>query len=471
MKYIIEGNKVRIVFSGKERLENKYNEVKDFLSYYSTNYWHSTKYKTYKATCENGHEFKDTVLLCPQCKTDVMQEHSRLWDGKISLFYGYTFDIGFLPYMLEEFGGTLNNTNTISKPVIYETGLSLYPHQKEAVDVALNNTLKGVYFPRGIINAATNSGKTYMMAEMYLRTKKNTIVLVHSSLLFDQHYETFTSLGINVSKFGNGSEEIGEFTLCMYETLLNRSSQVNIKMFISSCDMLLVDECHRASSSTYQKLLKKFKAYMCYFFSGTPLDSDSIGDVFNIIAMSGSILYSITNKYLIENGYSAKIKIYMHSYVQDMSELEDFGERIKFSGTRANKIVDILKTVDSCILAVNHKTHFEFIQDFIDFETTYSSDSDKQDKLEKFDDGEIGILSATMILKEGINLKTISNIVLAMGGRSKITILQLIGRGLRKHGLKELAVHDFYDKGRNIEEHTKRRIEIYEEQGFEIVYL
>lgn len=471
MVYRIENNKVNVTFSGKEYRDGIKGELYEFLSYKSPNYWHSTAYKTFKFICVNGHSYKSTdpECECPECN-ETYESKKRAWDGTLSYLKKDSFEIGFLQLVYEEFGGEIK-AEPIPYPEEHQSDIELYDYQKEAVKSLLYNHIDFYYFPRGILKGATNSGKTYMIADIYKRTQKRTVLLVHSILLFRQHFNTLLGLGIEVDRFGDGFEEFGHFTLCMYETLLNRSTAINVKKQINQCEMLLVDECHRASSTQYVKLIKKFKSPYVYFVSGTPLDSDSDSDVMSIISMSGTILHTITNKFLIDNGYSCKIKIHIHQYNNETSELQDYGERLKFSVNRAFKIVEILEKSKNCILTVNHKSQYEFIQAHCDLVSTHSGDREKQIKLEKFEDESIDALSATMILKEGINLKNIENIIIGQGGFSKITLLQLIGRGLRKNGDKELIVHDFEDQGRILRDHFNKRIRIYQDEGFEIVYL
>jgi superfamily II DNA or RNA helicase len=73
-------------------------------------------------------------------------------------------------------------------------------------------------------------------------------------------------------------------------------------------------------------------------------------------------------------------------------------------------------------------------------------------------------IAITKIFSTGINIKNLHNIVLAAGGKSSVTVVQSIGRGLRLHpDKKELNIWDIADKGYKYSlNHAIRRREIYE---------
>ena len=82
------------------------------------------------------------------------------------------------------------------------------------------------------------------------------------------------------------------------------------------------------------------------------------------------------------------------------------------------------------------------------------------------------MLIASQILKEGVNIPSIEDIINGQGGESKIFVKQyLIGRSARKYKGEGVCIHDFYDKGRWVEDHSKQRIKIYREEGLDITFV
>lgn len=75
-------------------------------------------------------------------------------------------------------------------------------------------------------------------------------------------------------------------------------------------------------------------------------------------------------------------------------------------------------------------------------------------------------IAITKIFSTGINIKNLHNIVLAAGGKSSVTVVQSIGRGLRLHPNKKmLNIYDLRDSGLNYSEaHSKARLLIYNKE-------
>lgn len=81
---------------------------------------------------------------------------------------------------------------------------------------------------------------------------------------------------------------------------------------------------------------------------------------------------------------------------------------------------------------------------------------------------------------EGINIKNIHNVVFASSYKSKIKVLQSLGRGLRKLGTKVLRLFDIVDNVSTLKRdgitayvnhsvrHYKQRKTIYKKQGFSV---
>ena len=78
-------------------------------------------------------------------------------------------------------------------------------------------------------------------------------------------------------------------------------------------------------------------------------------------------------------------------------------------------------------------------------------------------------IAITKIFSTGINIKNLHNIILAAGGKSSITVVQSIGRGLRLHENKKmLNIFDLKDNGLKYSEaHRDKRLKIYKKEKIE----
>lgn len=75
------------------------------------------------------------------------------------------------------------------------------------------------------------------------------------------------------------------------------------------------------------------------------------------------------------------------------------------------------------------------------------------------------------VLGEGVDIPTLSGIVLASGEKESKQQLQRIGRGLRKkkEGENVTEIFDFIDLGHpTLAKHSKERMSIYRKEGFEV---
>ena len=79
-------------------------------------------------------------------------------------------------------------------------------------------------------------------------------------------------------------------------------------------------------------------------------------------------------------------------------------------------------------------------------------------------------IAITKIFSTGINIKNLHNIVLAAGGKSSVTVVQSIGRGLRLHpDKKELNIWDLVDTNyKYAMKHADARKKIYDKEKIKI---
>ena len=100
-------------------------------------------------------------------------------------------------------------------------------------------------------------------------------------------------------------------------------------------------------------------------------------------------------------------------------------------------------------------------------------ETDVRDEIKKLmeKNSNIVCIAITKIFSTGINIKNLHNIVLAAGGKSSVTVVQSIGRGLRLHpDKKELNIWDIADKGYKYSlNHAIRRKERYDSEKIPVV--
>jgi superfamily II DNA or RNA helicase len=369
----------------------------------------------------------------------------------------------------------------------------LRPYQLEAIKAVVNNYVGGVYYPRGIISAATNAGKTLMMAGIFLAYEKaKGLILLSDSHLYNQFLVDMPKIFGNKWGYCRGKEiKFGNITVAMAQTLVRHLPQYKKELF--GLDVLLVDECDLSTSKTYTKIIKYIpNAQVRVGLSGTVFIRNLAKDrVKNntIIGLYGQELFRIKNIELMEQGYSTPIVIKINQGNSRMVRTNDYDEEYKKGIStnidRARVAVDrtkfyLSRGVYPILIVCKLHEHVELVADLFQrhFGTKYkvayvhNDVKNKTQVIEEFRVGEIDILVSSLLIKRGQNLPLIQAIINLAGGEGPEGPLQVIGRGTRTDESKsKFYYEDFYDAGQYLERHSKRRISYYKNEGFKVLLL
>lgn len=366
-----------------------------------------------------------------------------------------------------------------------------YEYQGEIIEAC-------VVASRGIVQAATNSGKTEIMAGVAQRLNLPTLVLTHTINLLDQTKDRLQiRLKERVGKIGAGIWTPKRITVGMVQTLISRlrSEDDDAMEFIKSIRVVMIDECHHASSrSWFDLILSCTSAYYKFGFSGTAIKESLIQDM-RLVGGTGELIKVISNKELIERGISATPTIQVwdinsigNSNVCGSTNLswpEAYEMGIVKNKVRNEKIVAITKEkIDlgrMVFIIVSRVAHGELLQRMlkkrgISAEFIWgASDADTRKNILKHfknkHENHRCIISST-ICDEGVDVPSIDCLVIAAAGKCKTTLLQRVGRALRKKVDADnvCEIVDFVDfQNLYLLRHSKERLAIYRKEGFEVV--
>jgi len=365
-----------------------------------------------------------------------------------------------------------------------------YEHQKFAIQ-SLNNYInfrgQKIYFPRGVIDAATNAGKTNIMAGtlLNLEGEHNMLVIIHRKPVFRQLCQFFReTFNEEIGEINDKKKTFKHITIAMIQSLDAHIGESSILNYLSSVELLAVDEAHRAGSKMYAKVISRCPAPIRLFVSGSSFDSDDPVSRMTIVGLSGNRLFNIKKRELMDKGISTPVVIHMHlsntilhypiiAYDDCLNCLiYESSERISLM----SKIIRDRVTAGPVLIIVEKAEHGKYlfsnlVAEGFNIEMTYSEDKDIRGKIEAYTAGDFDILISTGVLKEGINMPLISTIINAAGGKSKIFLKQWLGRGERLSFTKSVVeFHDFYDIGKFVQKHSMERIALYKQEELEIVY-
>lgn len=375
---------------------------------------------------------------------------------------------------------------------VMDNGDEIRGYQKDGALAILDNRFKGIRFQRGILDYATNAGKSYIMACILgsYSKKRNGLVLIDNTEIFDQLYEDLkTLLGKeNVGCISSKKTDIKRINLCMVQTLgLRLRKDLKLRAIVTKTDIVIVDECDTTAS---KKVGKTILGYACNAtvrvgLSGTPLLHKDKTKNQEILAYFGPVVAKISNKELVGLSVSTKPVITMITGNREISQ-NDYATEYRLGITmnrKRNKRVwkRVLKHEAKdrlpLLIVIKYKDHAKQLMDTCpkEFKDKYRVDwvhSERKDRkaiIEKFKTGKLDVLITSMIIQRGKNLPLTKVLINAAGGDSHRAILQIFGRLLRSHASKtKVYLDDLYDYGRYLKRHSKHRTIFYKNEGFGI---
>lgn len=428
---------------------------------------------------------------------------SRRWDG----FYrtvsdaGY-FETGLLPTvlrLLKEWGEPVtikdNRTSKVEGKLPKRlNGHELREYQLEGLSKILNHKVGGLRFPKCMIFAATNYGKTITSAGIYKMYNSPTAYFVNSKELFNQmivELEEFIP-----GKVGYISSEKGEkwndFMVIMVPTAYSRKAKIGPKL--AKFKVVIVDECDLAASKTWKSVLSyTFNAYVKVGMSGSALADPRKKELnLKLTAAFGDVIFKVKNKDLMEQGFSADVRVtilngnttikekgdyryeYDYGIIKNPERNKKIMKRIAFHKKKgrlpilvmAQRRKHISTLFNKISRRVKKKGHalYGLTVDWVDHKR-----EDRDEVVKRFKDGKLDILVGSYILKRGKNFPLMRAIINGAGGDSIANVLQILGRATRTHKSKEYTyLDDFYDKGFYIRRHSLHRFQTYKNEGLQI---
>lgn len=430
------------------------------------------------------------------------------WDGKVYFITeSFYFKTGLLTHVYDYIKKELNQKVKIEdnrlpfgvEPVVpkkyngYDfTGVRSY--QVEAVEKIVHNKVGNISLPVGIIDAATNAGKTIMMALLYLSYHKKipAIVLLKDGDLFEQFKKEIPDI-IGNEDFGyvRGKEaKWNKFTIVMVQTI---SRDINkYKKELSKFGIVAIDEADESGSDSYTKIISNLiNTSVRVGLSGSifmsKLKKDQLSNA-RIKEFLGDVVFKITKQEMVKKGLSSDVVIkifegntnigtngdYMQQYdnliTNNEKRLKNSIDRLKFNvkvgRTPALLIGRFREHVESTYKAAKK----EFPNKRVEYVHAGINSNVRKTILEDFRVGKVDILVSSFIIKRGKNHPLIKYIQNISATDSNETISQIMGRGERIHdNKKKYHLDDFYDKGHYLERHSKHRIMYYKKEGFKLI--
>jgi superfamily II DNA or RNA helicase len=357
-------------------------------------------------------------------------------------------------------------------------------YQNKAVDEAL---AAGRY---GIITLPTGGGKTLVGARLIHHLNVRTLWVVHSADLVRQTASFLEKyLGIKVGMVGAGRRNWKTVTVATAQSLKKCIGEMEAREW--KPDLLIEDEVHHAGAWESFQNIQRIDAFYRYGLTATPFRTGA--DNLVLEAAYGSTIAHVSLTELQERGYLAKITVRAkqvtkeHMLPKSISDWQTLYTEGVVESLPRNKLVaeataELLGEGRQVLIDVDELDHITFLDEgalddadimptdkTIVIVTGSTPPKERAEIYEKFRAGETDVLIGT-VLREGIDLPNASGVVLAGGGKSKVKLLQEIGRGLRATDqFEDCVVYDFVDEHHYVLfEHCQRRFRAMLQAGFEV---
>lgn len=361
---------------------------------------------------------------------------------------------------------------------------------------------------RGVLQLATGAGKTLIGARSIAARGARSIFFVHTKDLLYQAIRVFESvLQVPIGQVGDGRADVQRVTVATIQTAA-RVLNVKLKKEISdevpiwkdeagqrlspeeveaasraleSAEMVIFDECHHLPADSFYEIAMRLpNAYYRYGLSATPWRSDH-ADLM-IEAALGPKLCTVNSTDLIRRGYLVPPKITMY-------EVLPSGKRMvrDYRKIYQNEVVEhpernalIAEVAEhsalrgrSVLILVSQVKHGKQLEETIPGSVFIHGGDTSETRnlaLEQLRQKSHPILIATTLADEGLDLPSLDVLILAAAGKSETRALQRVGRALRPYpGKKTAVIVDFWDQALYLEEHSRRRYEIYRtEPSFDV---
>lgn len=408
------------------------------------------------------------------------------WDGKVRFLYlaksgSYYFPAGLLPRVMNVLKWydvavktDLQFKSDDSKGLFNWSGPVLRDYQLTAL-------MKLLKAGGGVASMPTGSGKTLLALKLIHTLSEKTIVLVHRKELFKQWCEeiqkaipglvpmSLSDAIVSYEMPTTENKECPSITVAMVPTLAGAEKNKNriaSGLMNQPFNMLILDEAHHCPADTFYSVANHIDAKYKFGFSATTKRED--GDDMKMEAALGPIVVDVKAGDLIDRQFLA-LPVFefidVDAGARGKTWPEEYKNGVVLNESRNNAIAARVKQLTDegrqVYIHVERINHGQILSKLMHVPFVYSKSKDREETIGTFKQGLTRVLVSTL-LAEGVDIPSISAIVMAGGMKTAIGTIQRVGRALRPTpGFQNAIVVDFADKGKRLSQHSLERYNTY----------
>lgn len=317
----------------------------------------------------------------------------------------------------------------------------LRDYQEKAVQEIRKHYKSG--FKKVLLHMATGAGKTVIFSHIMKSTASNgkkVGMIVRGRKLVDQCHKRLMRENVphGVLMAGHWNNRPNELIqICSVDTLRSRN-------LFPEFDLIVLDEAHYAVSKTYRDFIEKYPNAFLLPVSATPYTNQSLKHIAQKVVKPISFNELVSKGYLVPPVYFAPSTVDISKVAVSKStkdfvvvDLERVINENKIVGNLVKTWKDFAQNRPTLVFAVsiNHSKHIEKMFNDAGIPTKHcdadSTDQERDDVIKQLESGEIKVITNVGIFCTGVDIPSVSCIMMARPTKSYSLFIQQAGRGTR----------------------------------------
>ena len=345
----------------------------------------------------------------------------------------------------------LQDQRLVLPAVEFTSRIRLRGYQQPAADALIK-------YRQGGLSAPCGSGKTEVMLHVMAEIQQPSLWITHTKELLNQtRHRAAAAFNMDPEEVGTiagGQVEPGErLTIALIQTL---HKAADLEQLAGKFGAVFVDEGHRVAARTFYETLNRLPALFRFWCSATPERNDGLTKM--VTAAGGPVLHKIgiddlpiitPELRIIETDFTANEEEF--EYADLIAELIACRQRNQLivdtiTATAAGNFslvlsdrIEHLETLEAMLKDAAPRLQVAVL-------TGRMSKNKRAETMSRAQAGEIDILLATQLAREGLDLPHLNQLFMATPKRAAGAVQQETGRIMRQApGKSSAVVFDFVD--------------------------